>query len=286
MSTVSGVRRSSIALVLSAVVACGDAPADEPSSRPGEPRAPLVAAPSVTRHARAIERAATFFARPQVLTHPEAVIVEQLLLRKFPDVLRYRPDRRQLPGSLGTHELVVRRFLEPNHPMTQETILAHGNPINQMLAAALYCDRIPLPPSYADSLRDMNRMGGLFVTHGVMATGWAVENGCIEPDAVPEDIAVGQLQGLLAIEHAPGARAHDLGVEALACLYYAGRSDVVEEAWVDELVSLQRPDGGFSDGGPDQPSNHHTTALALWVLLEHDYPGRQVPWLPAWPAAR
>ena len=63
-------------------------------------------------------------------------------------------------------------------------------------------------------------------------------------------------------------------------LEYVGAADRIQSAWVDAILAAQHPDGGWGERPPD-PSNDHTTALALWVLLaQSGRPRVDVPWVP------
>ena len=58
----------------------------------------------------------------------------------------------------------------------------------------------------------------------------------------------------------------DQPVLALAMLDYLGEGRCIRSEWIDALVRAQHDDGGWSDEA-DQPSNDHTTTLAVWVRL-------------------
>ena len=118
-----------------------------------------------------------------------------------------------------------------------------------------------------------NPLGGYASTHAVLASVWLQENGC-EVDArrlaVSRDEAVRKLVELLDGATAPT----DLRAEALAMLNYAGQPALAGARHVAALLDVQRDDGGWALAVDRDASHPHTTALALWVLLEARHPQR------------
>jgi hypothetical protein len=71
-----------------------------------------------------------------------------------------------------------------------------------------------------------------------------------------------------------------LWIEAVAMLYYIGAGDMVRKEWIEEMVRIQNDDGGWSRNPYQKRSDPHTTAVALWVLLEHLPAGaKRTPWI-------
>ncbi len=238
------------------------------------------------RYARKLDSAITaaddYFAASQDKRYAEIGLLTQYLKRKYPDVLNFQlkpfPDKK----ALGNTWIVVSRFADFDYRLSLKDIRRHPNPINQMTTAAIYCDKIALPASYMLTLKQANKLGGLALTHGVMAAYWAMENGCITEQDLPRDILPEQIKGLQQIAQFQSKDFQDLGIEAVAFLYYVGRPDLVQQQWVDRILLQQNADGGWGGWGKDKASDLHASALALWVLLEARYPNRKMNWLPDW----
>jgi hypothetical protein len=60
----------------------------------------------------------------------------------------------------------------------------------------------------------------------------------------------------------------DLRVDAMSFLAAAGRHDLIQASWVDELLDAQLPGGGWRSNPTDPVATDHTTGLALWLLLQ------------------
>jgi len=55
-------------------------------------------------------------------------------------------------------------------------------------------------------------------------------------------------------------------------LDYSGAGDRIRAAWIDDLLSQQRADGGWPRHPRATRSDPHATALALWVVLAQRQP--------------
>ncbi len=157
-----------------------------------------------------------------------------------------------------------------------------------MMAAALHCDRNGVPPTWNTILGDATVLGGYALTHAVLATEWTLENRCrsaidLAPLRARQRVA---LEALLddpeSLVSRDAARDADIWTEALALLVWIGGAESMEPRWMEAMLAAQRPDGGFSESSvPGTSSSAHTTAFALWVLLQSDEsnPGR-MPMIP------
>lgn len=181
---------------------------------------------------------------------------------------------------------IYRRLDDPRARATREEIAALDTAVDRIVASALHCDRIGLPPDWPDVLREAARRGGYALTHSVLAAEWTIENDCLPWEALSSvhSEQMRRLELLVATrddlaERSP--QSTDLWIEALAMLYYAGAGSRVHPEWVRGVVEAQRADGGWPLH-PEAPHSHpHPTALALWVLLENLQPEAEpIRWIP------
>lgn len=169
------------------------------------------------------------------------------------------------------------RVVDPSISLTQKE-LDEGTGFNWLTARALYCDKYFLGQAFLDSLYLYNR-GSYDRTHAAFALYWALEKECISPG----DLGNFQHEledGLVELIQERGADT-DVGIEAMAMLLQFGRHDMIQHEWIDgTLLPAQRPDGSWAEKPEVDQSNDHTTALALWVLLEWYFPDTpEMPWV-------
>lgn len=147
------------------------------------------------------------------------------------------------------------------------------SPIDRISASAIHCREIPLPDDWVEILFKASRKGAYALTHSVAAAQWTLENGCRQELQLAA-LHAEQIQLLEALlwERDRLERRHaaatDIWIEALAMLFYARAGDRVRPEWIETLLGLQRRDGGWAAHPRAPRSDPHTTALALWVILE------------------
>lgn len=166
-----------------------------------------------------------------------------------------------------------RRLFRPTARASLEDVEALESPVDRMLGAALHCDHLGLPDGWRGILEDATEVGGYATTHAALALAWSLENGCMHwVDAT--SLRHRQVEALVALLAAgdelaaSDPDAADIWVEALALLYYLDSRERIASAWLDALLALQRPDGGWPEHPGEPTSSPHTTAFALWVLSE------------------
>lgn len=186
---------------------------------------------------------------------------------------------------------VYRRIDDPTARIDKATIAALPTAIDRITASALHCDRIPLPAEWVEILGKASRAGAYALTHAVLATEWTVENGCRTRREVAtlHDEQLKLLTQLVEQRDTLTPRfesASDLWIEAMAMLVYGGAAARIRPEWIADLLSLQRPDGGWPRHPRATRSDPHTTALALWVVAAHLQPtAPPIRWIAA-PAAQ
>lgn len=170
---------------------------------------------------------------------------------------------------------VLRRFADPNNPLQPDdwdAVVLHND---RIFASALYCDRLGLPPSFVEVLRNNVRHGGYFLTHALLAWICIQENRC--EWAVPAEFVEEMYAAATALIDDNPTMVNDLKLEAAAFLCLARQAPRIDPNFVRRVVATQNEDGGWGEpdegwGEPDE-SGWHSTILALILLLHVEFPG-------------
>lgn len=157
---------------------------------------------------------------------------------------------------------VFRRVFDANNPLVPDDWDHVTIETDRLLVSALYCDRLGLPPTFAEVLRRAVRQGGYGLTHALLAWAWAQDNGCAL--TLPEGLLEEMLSGAAAIINDDPTAVDDLKLEAGAFLCVAHHSSRVDLGFVKRVIAFQNRDGGW---GPVDDSNWHATVLALMIVL-------------------
>jgi len=107
--------------------------------------------------------------------------------------------------------------------------------------------------------------GDYLLTHALLASIWWQDNGCQVP--LPE----GFIEAMYQRERQADRRRPDdrrPRAEAAAFLYLAGQGELVEESFVERVISQQGDDGGWlTVSNVPGESDWHTTVVGLLLLL-------------------
>jgi hypothetical protein len=170
---------------------------------------------------------------------------------------------------------VLRRLLDAGNPLNPDDWDHVKIHTDQVLAAALYCDRLGLPEYYAEVLERGVKAGGYHATHVLLAWIWLNDNRCklAVRDGFVEDL---YRANAAILEESPNT-VNDLKLEAAAFLCMARQGRRVDPRFVRHVVSIQRADGGWGKldtPDPENPdaSSWHSTILALLLLLHVEFP--------------
>ncbi len=232
----------------------------------------------------ALEKVIGYFAREVAATDPSWISLFGFLHRRFgvEVVLASGEVAHRVRDGVGRGEMfeVYRRIDDPAAAIEKQKIADLEHVVDRITASALHCDRIELPANWVEILGNATRAGGYATTHAVLATEWTVENGCVPPTAVAQlrEQQIARLRDLIAQRADLGGKfdsSTDLWIEAFAMLYYAGGGDAVRAGWVGDLLTAQLDSGGWPKAPTALRADPHTSALALWVLLENV--GRPLP---------
>jgi hypothetical protein len=218
------------------------------------------------------------------------VIYRQFGIAEFNDSLQ-RYD--QLYAS-STDPLIRiwRRIADYNTSAVQpEDFNSVTDQLDRLTIPALYSDRISLPDDYLSQLIDAMERGFLYasqsndggsinsgcylLTHVLLATIWLQNNHCSLQ--LPENFT-DTLYQMNAALIGDGSQVNDIQLEAAAFLYQAGQGNLVNPAFVQNVITAQFTDGGWS-ATQDEPykTDWHPSVLALMILLYVEYPAASYP---------
>jgi len=170
---------------------------------------------------------------------------------------------------------VLRRLNDANNPLQPDDWDYVQIHTDRVLAVALYCDRLGFPPDYPATLEAGVKAGGYHATHVLLAWIWSQDNRCQLPvrDGFAEDL----YRANAAILEDRPSMVNDLKLEAAAFLCMARQGRRVDPRFIQHVLSIQRPDGGWGKldtPNPESPdeSSWHSTTLALLLLLHIEFP--------------
>lgn len=132
------------------------------------------------------------------------------------------------------------------------------------------CDHLVLPADYWDVMERNIATGGYYAAHVILAFSLMKDNNCtLTPNA---DIIKGRaIEVLVGVANDPTTVA-DLRYEAIAFLLLGERKDLIKAEWINQIISEQRSEGGWSRVVGESKNDPHATLLALWALLEYARP--------------
>ena len=189
-------------------------------------------------------------------------------LKRYDEVLAERPHE-------APRLRVLRRIADANNPLEPDDFAHVQVHTDRILVSALYCDRLGLPPDFAEALGKGVRAGGYHATHALLAWVWVQDNRC--QLAVPDGFVEDMYRAVAAILDDGPAVVNDLKLEAASFLCLARQGKRVNPRFVQHVVSIQKADGGWGKpdvidlAKPDQ-SSWHSTILALLLLLHVTFP--------------
>lgn len=257
-----GMRRARwvVACILGAVLlaACGGRGAPPPDDRS------TTSTTIATTRAEAIERAEQWLGShlESVDNSPSLMFVDYVGRNwSIPSLApqAHQVAQQRTPSGLS---LLIWRLIDPSFPAGQQFSEPGGT--QELLSAALYCDRYPPGPGFNRTVDSFTRDGGYSASHAGIALQWVREHGCAL-DGLEQRI--GAVVDVLADELDSATVVDDKALEAGAVLVYLGAADRVPSAFVNLGVRQQHADGGWGINSPEDPSNWHPTVFGLWMLL-------------------
>ncbi len=170
---------------------------------------------------------------------------------------------------------VFRRIADYQNTILQSTDFDSLSSDNDFVTVpALYSDRLALPNDYNSTFHRAVDSGGYLLTHALLASIWLKENHCNFSLSDNYMRALYQANAAIIDEKV----ITDLNLEAAAFLCLAGQGELVNDSFIQRVIAVQNPDGGWSpstDAGDS--SEWHTSALGLMLLLHVQYPAESYP---------
>jgi hypothetical protein len=205
------------------------------------------------------------------LREPDALLMLDVMHRRFgieafaDSLQRYDKVLSELPEEEIPHLRVFRRIADSDNPIRDEDWLAISADIDFFIVPALYCDRRSLPDNYFEALSRAASMGGLQLTHTLLACIWIQENDC--EGSLPEGFMGKVCRATAALINGDSV-VNEVELEAAAFLNLAGQGALVNVSFVERVVAAQNGDGGWLRSS-DSPENSywHSTVLGLMLLL-------------------
>jgi len=174
-----------------------------------------------------------------------------------------------LPNHSDRVLRVFRRIFDADNPIDPADWEHVKVPTDRLMISALYCDRLGLPPAYAEGLATAVSQGGYGATHALLSWVYIQDNGC-KLD-LPDGFVEYMYSAVAAIIDEDPTVIHDVNLEAAAFLCLARQGARVDPGFVERIVALQNQDGGW---GAVDASNWHATVLALMTLAHVSFPDR------------
>lgn len=180
-------------------------------------------------------------------------------LQRYDAVLIEQPEQAPL-------RRVLRRFADRDNPLRPEDWDAVTLQSDRLLVCALYCDRLGLPASFPEMLQKAASAGGYYLTHVMLTWCWVKDNGC--GLALPEGFMDGVFRASASLINDDPKTVSDLRIEAAAFLHLVGRSELVDDVFIERVMATQNGDGGWGHHLDQQGrSDWHSTVLGLLLLL-------------------
>jgi len=263
-----------------------------PSDAPALPTPISTVQPTNQALQQAINHGITYLRQTE---HPIGLLMLNVIYRQF-GIAEFKDSLQrydQLYAS-STDPLIRiwRRIADYNTPAVQpKDFNSVTDPLNRLTIPALYSDRISLPDDYLSQLTDAVELGFIYaakptndgsindgaylLTHALLATIWLQNNNCSLQ--LPENFT-STLYQMNAALIGDGSQVDDIQLEAAAFLYQAGQGNLVNPAFVQNVIAAQFTDGGWS-ATQDAPydTNWHPSVLALMILLHVAYPAASYP---------
>lgn len=177
---------------------------------------------------------------------------------------------------LEKNKLVLKNYF---YAINDKYKKAYLDPWDDILVKALYCDVLGydhIDWAILERLRD--RRGDYYDTHQLLALLMLEENGCYVQDKIEraKDLVV---KDIVEAQHNdaqnPDTAFNDLFAERLACIYWAGKGELVSPRWIDIILKAQLKDGGWPGINGLTFSGTHPSSLAAMGLRYFSEQGSQ-----------
>ncbi len=145
-----------------------------------------------------------------------------------------------------------------------------SHPIDSVSLLALGCEEEFDQGVFINRLKKHKEKGGYFLTHALLALQWSLELGCLAESTQQ----IQQLKSSLQEANLEFARIssapQDETFEAVCMLHYSGFDSQRIAHFKKVVTEMQLEDGGWASSERSTTTDLHTTAFALWILLEEN----------------
>jgi hypothetical protein len=194
---------------------------------------------------------------------PQYELLKSFFVRKFG--LNCAPlNEKLLVGNL----IVFKRIYDKgaNMPLRLSNELEH--PLDKLTIQALFCAKAGFNlKSYLTLIDSVWNKSTLEASHCLLALTWLQENGCCKQTEL--ETSQRKISTYLQKEISENKIEHnDQRFEAMAILQYSGFDNTISQKEMKEIIEAQLPDGSWPLNSRLKSGNDHTTAMAMWALLE------------------
>jgi hypothetical protein len=209
---------------------------------------------------------------------PNGQLFLNILYRRF-GITEFQDSLQRFDEILSSsfHPILklYRRIADHNNTVDETDFAVVTSDIDKVIVPALYSDRRSLPDDYSLVLINAKNSGGYLMTHALLATIWLQENNCNV--SLPDHFMETLYHDVAALTE-NSFPITDLSIEAAALLYQAGKGDLVNPDFLENVIATQNPDGSWAKSS-DTPGDSwwHSTVLALDILLHIKYPAISYP---------
>jgi len=182
-------------------------------------------------------------------------------VRRFNEVMFWYPEQSNVD--------LFSRIVDYDRSINAAEIEKVTDELDRITLPALYCDRLDFPTNYSTLLQNEVSKGGYQLTHVLLAWIWIQESGGkIE---LPDGFIESMYQANAALINSDSTIT-DLEMEAAAFLCLAGQRELIDDSFVELVITSQAVDGSWGE-----KHSWHSTVLGLLFLLHVEFPCDNYP---------
>ena len=198
------------------------------------------------------------------------VIYRRFGIEEFSDAFERYDDLLNDNPKQASLLRLFRRIGDYDNPFSNQDFNSVLVDLDQITILALYCDRITLSKDYFEMLDQAGTKGDYLLTHVLLALIWIQENDCSLE--LPQGFEERIFHNTAALINNDSI-VEDLELESAAFLYLARQGSLVDNNFINLVISDQNSDGSW--GLPEY--KEHSTNLGLQLLLHLKYPSDNYP---------
>ncbi|MCD6381449.1 MAG: hypothetical protein J7L43_00525, partial [Candidatus Aenigmarchaeota archaeon] len=141
---------------------------------------------------------------------------------------------------------------------------------NEIIIRPLYCKEVPVPDGMYDwIINNMSSKGSYDLIHAFIGIMNLRDGGCVNKTRANVDLRRLSYKVVDEINNINPEDKIDLYLEYVDVLLISGNGDLVKPEWIEKIIELQNPDGGWPLRMKGSPSHPHSTYVGLEVLLAY-----------------